>query len=131
MKLEQINILRNPSLIETFLYECQCALFFIDINNQDSFKLIKDLIELIKTKNFPYLQKILVHNKFDLESKTQITNLEIKEYLDSNNSLDIQEIDLKDGHILKLLIKINSALNESKINYQQIQFQKFQADIYI
>ena len=109
------EFLKNPSLIDTFLYECQCAIFLVDITNQDSFKLIKDLIGLIKSEHFPYLKKILVQNKLDLESTRQVTSFEIKEYLDSNTSLDSQEIDLKNNQNLKELIKkINIAVNESK-----------------
>ena len=109
------EFLKNASLIDTFLYECQCAIFLVDITNQDSFKLIKDLIGVIKPDNFPYLKKILVQNKLDLESTRQVTSFEIKEYLDNNTSLDNQEIDLKNGQNLKELIKkINSAVNESK-----------------
>ena len=109
------EFLKNPSLIDTFLYECQCAIFLVDITNQDSFKLIKDLIGLIKSEHFPYLKKILVQNKLDLESTRQVTSFELKEYLDNNTSLDSQEIDLKNGQNLKeLLKKINVAVNESK-----------------
>jgi small GTP-binding protein len=108
------EFLKDPTLIETFLYECQCALFLVDITNQESFKLIKDLINLIKP-NIPYLKKILVQNKLDLESTRQVTSFEIKEYLDSNTSLDCQEISIKNGENVKeLLKKINIAVNESK-----------------
>ena len=109
------DFLKDPSLIETFLYECQCALFLVDITNQDSFKLIKELINLIKPSNFPYLKKILVQNKLDLESTRQITSFEIKEYLDNNNSIDSQEISIKNGENVKeLLKKINISVNETK-----------------
>ena len=109
------EFLKNASLIDTFLYECQCAIFLVDITNQDSFKLIKDLICVIKPDNFPYLKKILVQNKLDLESTRQVTSFEIKEYLDNNTSLDNQEIDLKNVQNLKEFIKkINSDVNESK-----------------
>ena len=109
------DFLKDSSLIETFLYECQCALFLVDITNQDSFKLIKELINLIKPSNFPYLKKILVQNKLDLESTRQITSFEIKEYLDNNNSIDSQEISIKNGENVKeLLKKINISVNETK-----------------
>ena len=51
----------------------------------------------------------------DLESTRQVTSFEIKEYLDSNTSLDGQEISIKNGENVKeLLKKINIAVNESK-----------------
>ena len=78
-----------------------------------SFRLIKELIGLIKP--LPYLKRILVQNKLDLESTRQVTSFEIKEYLDSNTSLDGQEISIKNGENVKeLLKKINVAVNESK-----------------
>ncbi len=109
------EFLKDPTLIETFLYECQCALFLVDITNSDSFKLIKDLISVIDSSKFPYLKKILVQNKLDLESTRQVTSFEIKEYLDKNASFDSLEISLKNGDTLnELLKKINTAVNETK-----------------
>jgi small GTP-binding protein len=109
------EFLKDATLIETFLYECQCALLLVDITNQDSFKLIKELNNLIDSSKFPYLKKILVQNKLDLESTRQVTSFEVKEYLDANTSLDGQEISIKNGDNLKeLLKKINVAVNESK-----------------
>ena len=109
------EFLKDPTLIETFLYECQCALFLVDITNSDSFKLIKDLISVIDSSKFPYLKKILVQNKSDLDSTRQVTSFEIKEYLDNNASFDSLEISLKNGDTLnELLKKINTAVNETK-----------------
>ena len=102
-------------LIETYLYECQCALFLVDITNTDSFKLIKDLLNVIKMEKFPYLKRILVQNKYDMESTRQVTSYEIKEYADNNTSIDCQEISLKTGDNLKVLLKkINTYVNETK-----------------
>ena len=50
------EFLKNSSLIDTFLYECQFAIFFVDIINQDSFKLFKDLIGH-KIRTFPIFKK--------------------------------------------------------------------------
>ncbi len=109
------SLIEDVSLIETFLYECQCALFLVDITNTDSFKLIKDLLNVIKMEKFPYLKRILVQNKYDMESTRQVTSYEIKEYIDNNTSIDNQEISLKSGDNLKeLLKKINTYVNETK-----------------
>ena len=109
------NFVGNKSLIETFLYECQCALFLVDITNTDSFTLIKDLLNTIEVKNFPYLKGILVQNKYDLESTRQVTSYEIKEYLDNNTHLDNLEISLKNGdNVKELMKKINTYVNETK-----------------
>ena len=109
------SFIENTSLIETFLYECQCALFLVDITNTDSFSLIKDLLHVIKLEKFPYLKRILVQNKYDLESTRKVTSYEVKEYLDNNQSLDSLEISLKSGdNIKELLKKINTYVNETK-----------------
>ena len=107
--------LENKSTIETFLYECQCALLLVDITNKDSFQLIQELLKAINVSKFSYLKLILVLNKLDLESTRQVTSYEVNEYLENNKNLDNQEISLKSGDNLKeLLKKINAAVNETK-----------------
>ena len=64
---------------------------------------------------YPYLKIILTKNKNDQESIRQISNFEIKEYLDNNKSIDSIDISTKDGeNIQELINKINKALNETK-----------------
>lgn len=109
------DFVKNNELIESFLFECQCALFLVDITNPDSFSLIKDLISNINFNKLSYLKSILVQNKFDLESTRQVSSFEIKEYLESNKSIDSQEISIKNGdNIPELIKKINTAVNENK-----------------
>ena len=109
------SFIQNKSLIETFLYECQCALFLVDITNTDSFTLIKDLLNEIDVNNYPYLKRILVQNKYDLESTRQVTSYEINQYLENNPNLDSLEISLKNGdNVKELLKKINTYVNETK-----------------
>ena len=108
--------IENKLTIETFLYECQCALLLVDIINRDSFQIIKELLKAINVSKFPYLKLILVLNKLDLESTRQVTSYEVNEYLEINKNLDSQEISLKSGDNLKeLLKKVNAAVNETKI----------------
>jgi Ras-related protein Rab-8A len=109
------TFVENKSLIEIMLYECQCALFLVDITKPDSFTLVKNLLNNINLENFPYLKIILVQNKLDLESTRQVSSFEIKEFLDNNKFLDSQEISLKNGNNVKeLLEKINKYVNETK-----------------
>ena len=109
------TFVENKSLIEIMLYECQCALFLVDITKPDSFTLVKNLLNNINLENFPYLKIILVQNKLDLESTRQVSSFEIKEFLDNNKYLDSQEISLKNGNNVKeLLEKINKYVNETK-----------------
>lgn len=109
------SFLQDEPTINSFLYECQCALFMVDITSPESFRFIKELINKIKIEKFPYLKRILVQNKLDLESTRQVTGYEIKEFLDANPNLDNQEISLKSADNLQLLLKkINAAVNETK-----------------
>ena len=50
------SLIEDETLIETFFFECQCAIFLVDITKEDSFKLIKDLLKAIKFEKFPYLK---------------------------------------------------------------------------
>ena len=109
------NLIHNKSLINNFLYECQCALFLADITNKESFELIQKLISNIEMDKYPYLKRILIQSKYDQESNRKVSNLEFKEYLDVNKSIDGIEISSKDGTKIKELINIiNNAVNESK-----------------
>ena len=108
------TLLENKNVIEVFLYECQCALFLVDITNSESFALMKELYSIITPSKFPYLKSILVQNKTDLENTRQVSSFEIKEYLGNNGSLDTQEISLKNGEKIEALInKINEAENQT------------------
>ena len=107
-------------LVQNFLYECQCALFLIDLTNEKSFELMKKLINLINMDKLPYLTRILVSNKTDLPEK-KITSFQIKEYLDSNQKLDSLEISIKNcgndnnsNNLVELKKKINTAINGTK-----------------
>ena len=109
------SLIQNKELIETYLFECQCALLLVDITKEDSFNLIKDLLDNINTSKFPYLKMILVLNKLDLESERAVNAADVNEFLQSHSNLGTQEISLKSGDNLKeLLKKINAAENESK-----------------
>ena len=44
--------IKNTSIIDIFIYECQCALILVDITNKESFQLIKDLLKVINISNF-------------------------------------------------------------------------------
>ena len=108
------TFLKNASLIETFLYECQCALFLVDISNSDSFNLIKSLMNTVDWKKFPYCKKILLLTKIDIETR-QVSEYEVKEYLNNNTSIESLDISTTNGqNFNELIAKINSAVNETK-----------------
>ena len=54
-------------------------------------------------------------NKLDLESSRQVTDFEIKEYLNNNSSIESFEMSTQNGNNFNDLVKkINTAVNESK-----------------
>lgn len=108
------DIIKDTGLINNFLFDCQCAIFLVDITSNDSFKLMKDLLNVIKDTLYPFLKKILVLNKLDLNYERQVNFLEISDFLYQNKELELdnEEISLKtEENMDKLLGKINNAVN--------------------
>ena len=109
------NFNKNSELLDSFLYECQCALFLVDITNEESFELIESLISNIEINKYPYLKMILIQNKCDQEDNRKISKEKFGDFINKNNSIDNLEISSKDGkNIPELINKINIAVNESK-----------------
>ena len=107
------DLVNNQELIDAYLFHCQCALFLFDISKSQSFELVKSLIINLDNDKFPYLKKILIENKLDLESQREVSGFEIKEFLDQYPSILSEKLSLKDNDDLKdLLSKIYTAVNE-------------------
>ena len=75
-------MLENFDTIESVLFDCQCALFILDITDPNSIIPIGKLFEKIDFSNFPYLRKILVENKID--GKREITEETIQNFIYNN-----------------------------------------------
>ncbi len=109
------NFNKNSELLDSFLYECQCALFLVDITKEESFELIQSLISNIEINKYPYLKMILIQNKCDQEDNRKISKEKFGDFINKNNSIESLEISSKDGkNIPELINKINIAVNESK-----------------
>ena len=107
------SFILNKELIESYLYECQCAIFLVDITKKESFDLIKTLLNKIDFSKFNYIQKIIVQNKTDLDRQVSIE--EINQLIANDKSLISQEISVKNGNgFQELLSHIYKAVNESK-----------------
>ena len=108
------DFIYNKDLLKPFLFDCQCALFFIDITNYKSFELVKKkFISEIDKANYPYLKIIIVENKSDLINV--IDNEEYKKYKNNNPNIDyIIKISLKTGDYLDQLL--NQIYNEVNPN---------------
>ena len=109
------NLIEESQSLDAFLYECQCALFLIDITSKKSFELIKKLINLIEFQKFPYMKSIILQNKSDKEESSQINDVEIKDLLNIAKNSETLKISTKDkSGINELIIQINKSVNESK-----------------
>ena len=111
------TLLNDETLLNSLLYECQCAIFLIDITCSESLAEAEKLLRLINRSQYPYLTCILVQNKSDEDSTRKINTMEIQNFLQKYDFLDSIEISLKTENNLKeLLQKINTAINEKKNN---------------
>ena len=109
------SLISKEDLINTYLFQCQCALFFIDVTSEESFKLINDIIEKIDFGNMPYLKGIIVQNKIDQASIISEEN--IANIIQSKKCLETMKISLKNKNgINELLAKIESIVNNDKID---------------
>ena len=104
------DVFNNPSILEAFFIDCQCALFLIDMTDYKTFNSIKKLFVIIGYNKYPYLKKILVENKSDIGPKE--LNKEIYNYINDNPEIGHITISAKDGKNLdKLLLKIYDEFN--------------------
>ena len=68
--------------LNSYFFDCQCALIILDITSEDSLILIKQLINtIIINLNCSYLKKIIVINKIDLEDERKVSKNEIDDYI--------------------------------------------------
>lgn len=106
------NLTKNDTLIDSILFECQCALILVDITKPNDLDLVKSLMNNITTNNHPYLKMILIQNKSDCDKK--IDDSELTEFLNNNKPLDNLSISIKNGNnIPELINKIDVAINNS------------------
>ena len=128
------NIIYNDTLLEAFLFDCQCALFFVDGKNKESTNSVKVIMKKINNEKYPFMKRLIVENKSDIIPEEE--NEEIKKLLNYYPFLDNIKISLKTGNNLENLLiqiydKINSNSSEEnlfpldKVNkYTTILYQK-------
>ena len=108
------KIFSNENLIDAFLLDCQCALFFIDLTNKDSFNKIKQLISNCNNDKYPYLKKIIIEIKEDIMSlqETETAKKLICSFLNINFKIDYMTISLQNSDNLDILLtKIYNQIN--------------------
>lgn len=109
------TLISKADLINTYLFQCQCVLFFVDVTSEESLKLISDLIEVINFEKMSYLRGIIVQNKIDQTSAISEDN--IANILNSKKCLETMKISIKEKKGIKeLLEKIDAFVNDAKID---------------
>ena len=112
IRLEE-NIIYNDALLEAFLFDCQCALFLVDMTNHKSFEPVKTIISFIKDESYPNLKKIIVENKSDITTEKQ--NVALKNFVNFYPNIGYTSISLKTGDNFEdLLIQIYNEINPEK-----------------
>ena len=107
------NIIYNDTLLEAFLFDCQCALFFVDMTNHKSFEPVKTIISFIKDESYPNLKKIIVENKSDITTEKQ--NVALKNFVNFYPNIGYTSISSKTGDNFEdLLIQIYNEINPEK-----------------
>ena len=86
--------------MQSILYDCQCAIFLIDITQKDNIKLFERLMENLIISELPYLKIIITENKID-------SNREISE---ENITAFMNKYEIKDN--IKISIKENTGIKE-------------------
>ena len=105
------SLINSIDKIESFLYECECAFFILDMTNYESFNLIKKILKVIDFEKFNYLNCILILNKIDIFNEIKINYNDIK----NNINLIHLEMKLNDENSFKQIKnKINEYINKSK-----------------
>ena len=104
------NIISNDTLLEAFLFDCQCTLFLVDGKNEKSVNSVKDIMDSIDNEKYPFMKRIIVENKSDIMPEEE--NEEIKKLIKSYPFLDYIRISLKTkDNFENLLIKIYEEVN--------------------
>jgi small GTP-binding protein len=99
LKDEFVNEVDN---LKNYLFDCQCIIFLVDITNNDSYLLVKKIINYI-TNFYPNVFEIcrllLVLNKIDLEKERKVLSEEVERFiqdLNGNNYRNKEETNKKE-----------------------------------
>ena len=104
-------------IVNSLLFDCQCALFLVDITDDVSLKKVNEIAEKIDFENNPILKIIFVENKIDLENERKIDEESINQCMETYEIKEKVQISIKKGNGLENLVeKINNLVNNSENN---------------
>ena len=104
-------------IVDSLLFDCQCALFLVDITDDVSLNKVNEIAEKIDFENNPILKIIFVENKIDLENERKIDEESINKCMETYGIKEKVQISLKTGKGLENLVeKMNDLVNNSENN---------------
>ena len=104
------NLISNHTIMEDLLLDCHCALFLTDMSDEETFKPMRRIMDLLDNNKYPDLKKILVQNKSDIEPESPSD--EINKYIFEHLEIDNIKISVKDDKNLEeLKLKIYNEIN--------------------
>jgi GTPase SAR1 family protein len=104
------NLISNHTIMEDLLLDCHCALFLTDMSDEETFKPMRRIMDLLDNNKYPELKKILVQNKSDIEPESPSD--EINKYIFEHLEIDNIKISVKDDKNLEeLKLKIYNEIN--------------------
>ena len=126
------KIFNDKDIISSILFDCQCAVFLLDITNKDSLVKLKKLVENNSFEESPYLKIILVENKTD--ENREVSEDEIDIFMEENNIKDNMKISIKNNSGIKELSdKIKEYINNDKddipINFSSQIINEFEDNL--
>ena len=104
------EIIFTETLLDAFFFDCQCALFLVDMTNINGIYPIKSLNSMINNEKYSYLTKIIIEIKSDKVSG--IKKDELNFLTNNQTNMDNIIINLKtEENLDKLLLKIYDSVN--------------------
>ena len=73
----------DEDLFVDLLYQCQCAILFLDPASKDSFGYLKQIVKDIDKVDLPYITKIILYNKNDIKEKI-LSEDEVRQFANEN-----------------------------------------------
>ena len=120
--------------MDSLLFDCQCALFLVDITDDVSLNKVNEIAEKIDFENNTTLKVIFVENKVDLENERKIDEESINKCMEEYGIKEKVQISIKTGKGLESLVEkiynlVNNSENNIPINYISQERKEFTQNI--
>ena len=123
------DLLKDKDIFDSLLFDSQVVLLLLDITDQESLDMIKQLSDLVEFSDYCSLKVILLENKKDLETERKIESEEINNFMTEKKIEEKIQISIKEGEGLEELaqiIKKYTSIEENNIPINYISQDKYQ-----